>query len=62
MGKFPRKKEGFKCVICEEFYEEQEEADFCCYGEKTEIDSVMWQCVECRELHEDQEEAYRCCE
>lgn len=61
MGKFPRRKKGFECSECNEFYESKDEADACCpKDDSEEVD--RWECVDCNELYEDREEAYHCCE
>jgi len=59
MGKFPRKVTGYLCPECEEFYEDEDEAEECCPREveKTE----RWQCVTCDDIYEDKDDAYNCC-
>lgn len=52
--------EVYRCSICEEIYEINEEAELCCKDEKFEK-IEMWECSECGETYEDKEDAKECC-
>lgn len=50
---------GFECPICNELYEDLNEAENCCPFEADEVEK--WQCTSCKEIWEDKDDAKECC-
>ena len=51
---------AYRCSICDEIYEDPDEAINCCSWDKHE-EVEAFRCGECDAIYEDREEAKECC-
>lgn len=55
-----KKVNGYECPQCDEFYEDEEEAEDCCRPDSPR-QVERFKCGDCDEYYEDREDAKECC-
>jgi hypothetical protein len=58
--KVKKLKEAYQCLICEEWYDSEEEAVYCCEYDKVKFGDA-YKCGECDTVYEDRKYAKECC-